>query len=64
MKMSQKYKGCTDWLDNKDWYTTKEDNGRIYLTRKAPSRIIESFKLFLKANHFPIDTPIFIDEVE
>lgn len=48
--MSRKYKGITDWMDNKEWYRIDEESDRYVLTDKAPQEARQSFELWKKIN--------------
>lgn len=48
--VSVRYKGCTDWMKNEDWYGYDAKKQRFFLTDKAPPKARQSFELYKKAN--------------
>ena len=48
--VSIRYKGCMDWMNNKDWYYIDEEYDRYVLTDKAPEKARQSFNLWKKIN--------------
>lgn len=54
-KMSRQYKGCTDWMSNKEWYYIDEERDRYVLTNKAPEEARRSFELWKKINNLVWD---------
>ena len=54
-KMSRQYKGCTDWMGNKEWYYIDEERDRYVLTNKAPEEARRSFELWKKINNLVWD---------
>ena len=43
------------WISNKDWFVVNDELDRFELTRLAPPRAIDSFRLWLKENNLPDD---------
>ena len=43
------------WATNKDWYVVNHELDRFELTRLAPPRAIDSFRLYLRENNLPED---------
>ena len=42
------------WMTNKKWYKVNEEKDCFELTKHAPPRAIESFRLWLKQNNKPV----------
>ncbi len=42
------------WMTNKKWYRVNEEKDCFELTKYAPPRAIESFRLWLKQNNLPV----------
>ena len=55
MKMSRQNKGCTDWMDNEEWYYIDEERDRYVLTDKAPEEARRSFEMWKKMNNLDWD---------
>ena len=43
------------WATDKDWYVINHETDRFELTRLAPPRAIDSFRLYLRENNLPED---------
>lgn len=41
------------WKTNRKWYRVNQEKNRFELTKDAPPRAIESFKLYLEENGLP-----------
>ena len=42
------------WMTNKKWYRVNEEKDCFELTKYAPPRAIDSFRLWLKQNNLPV----------
>ena len=51
------YSEAMYWKKNKEWYTANYERDRYELTKEAPPRAIESFRMYLRQNNLP-DNPI------
>ena len=43
------------WATYKDWYVINHETDRFELTKLAPPRAIDSFRLYLRENNLPED---------
>ena len=51
------YSEAMYWKKNKAWYVANYDKDRYELTKAAPPRAIESFRMYLRQNDLP-DNPV------
>ena len=47
------YSEAMYWKTNREWYVVNHDKDRFELTRMAPPRAIESFRMYLRQNGHP-----------
>ena len=47
------YSEAMYWKKNKDWYVANYEKERYELTKEAPPRAIESFRMYLRQNGHP-----------
>ncbi len=43
------------WKSNREWYVVNQEKDRFELTKMAPTRAIDSFKMYLEENNLPSD---------
>ena len=43
------------WKTNTEWYVANVEKDRYELTRMAPPRAIDSFRMYLRQNNLPDD---------
>ena len=54
--MSMKsYSEAMYWMEDKSWFVVNEEMDRFELTRMAPPRAIDSFRMWLRQNDLPED---------
>lgn len=49
------YSEAMYWRTNEDWFVVNYEQERFELTRMAPPRAIDSFRLYLRENNLPED---------
>lgn len=54
------YSEAMYWMTNENWFTPNYEKDRYELTKEAPPRAIESFRMYLRQNNLP-DNPISIN---
>ena len=51
------YNEAMYWMENETWFSVNDEKDRFELTKAAPPRAIESFRMWLRQNNHP-DNPV------
>ena len=49
------YSEAMYWRSNRTWYVVNHEKDRFELTKMAPPRAVESFRMWLRENELPDD---------
>lgn len=51
----KRYDEAMYWMENEDWYRVNYEKDRFELTQSAPPKAVDSFKLYMLRNDYPIE---------